>query len=281
VTRATTISAFIVLVAVAASSQSVERPIALDWHEGGNLFVLDDAGRVAVYDVKQKRRIRVFVLERSIRPADIVSAKIFNTETVFVSGSYGRQSVVLQYSPEGVLLNRFDTPDLAAGMDIDPSTHILYLASPVSRKIYSVSLEGKERRVRFLSYVGLAKTIGPLAFDQPRRRLLAGDVQSGALYAVDIRNGEYKLIANGLGSPVALAFDKTFSILYVADYSNGRIQSLKLPAATAATAWKTSMRDLSGVAPSSMPDSIFITDEKQGVFLLSIRTGQKSSIANW
>jgi DNA-binding beta-propeller fold protein YncE len=271
----------VLMIAIATDVFAETKPVAMDWHDGGSLVVLSRPGEVAVYDVEHHRHIRVFPIASNIRPSDIVSAKIFNAETLFVSGFYGRQSVILQYSLEGKLLNRFNTPDLAAGMDVDPVAHVLYAASPVSRTVYAISLGGTDQRPRLLAFVGLARTLGPVIFDAPHKRLLVADTQAGDLYAIDCRTGSYGTLTNGLGGPVALAFNKTFSVLYVADYISGKVHVLRFSPARPPEAIETSLPNLSSVATAPADDTLFIADEERGVFLFLTKTRVKSPISGW
>lgn len=271
----------LLLAALEASAQSV-KPVAMHWHQGGNLFVLSNAGEVGVYDAEQRRLIRTFPIARNIRPADLTSAKIFDAETLFVSGFYGRQSVVLQYSPEGKLLNRFDVPDLAAGIDVDPENDVLYVASPIARTVYVIALVDTNRtaRPRRLSYLGGAQTLGPLIYDEPRKRLLVADTQAGRIYSVDCKTGLYKMLTSGLFLPTALAFDNTFSTLYVADAGDGKVQVLSFSQVQPPKAYKTSLRDLTSVARAPDAETVFIGDDKKGVFLFTPKTGEKTLIAS-
>jgi 6-phosphogluconolactonase (cycloisomerase 2 family) len=265
-----------------ASASFAAKPVAMDWHNGGSLYVLSKSGEVGVYDVERRHRLRTFSIESKIQAADIVSARIFNAETVFVSGFYGRQGVILQYSPEGKLLNRFTMPDLTVGLDVDPDAHVLYVACPNSRTIYSIDLAAQGPRPQLLAFIGLARTLGPVTFDAPRKQLIVGDPQSGSLFAIDCRRKSIARLTNGLGGPVALAFDKSYSSLYVADYIGGKIHVIKFPPPIrSAKAVATSLHDLSAIAPSPADDNVFIADEERGVFLLSTRTGEKSSISGW
>jgi outer membrane protein assembly factor BamB len=269
----------LLLAALEASAQSV-KPVAMHWHQGRNLFVLSQAGEVGVYDAEQRRIIRTFPIARNIRPADLTSAKIFDAETLFVSGFYGRQSVVLQYSPEGKLLNRFNVPDLATGIDVDPKNDLLYVASPISRTVYGIALADTNRTPRRLAYLGVAQTLGPLIYDEPRKRLLVADTQAGRLYAVDPKTGSYKMLTSGLYLPTALAFDNTFSTLYVADAGDGKVQVLSFSQVQPPKAYKTSLRDLTSVARAPDAETVFIGDDKKGVFLFTPKTGEKTLIAS-
>jgi hypothetical protein len=271
--------AALALAALAAAPASSLKPVAMDFHPGGNLIVLSQSGEVDAYDALSGQRLRWFDIAAYVRPSDVVSVKLANAETVFVSGFYGRQSVVLQYSADGKLLDRFNVPDLASGTDVDADHRVLYTATP-ARTVYKVALDEKPRKPRLLAYLGPARTLGALIYDAPRQRLIVADAQAGTLYAIDCRTGSYAPLANGLGRPVAMAFDPAFTTLYVADVEDGKIHILKVAPARPQKTFTTSLRDLAAIARSPRPDSLFIADENKGVFVFSTSTGTRTPLAS-
>lgn len=269
--------AAISMIVLAGASPRALKPVAMDCHAGGNLIVLSQAGQVDTYDAASGKRLRWFDIAQYVRPSDITSAKIANAETIFVAGFYGRQSVVLQYSAEGKLLDRFNTPDLAAGIDVDAAHRILYTATP-ARTVYKVNLDDKVRKPQLLASVGAAKTLGAVIFEPPRNRLLVADAQAGTLYAIDCKTGLYAQIASGLGRPVAMAFDPAYTTLYVADLEDGQIHILKFSPSRTLKTFTTTLQDLDAVAQSPRPETIFVADEKEGIFILSTSTGARTAL---
>ena len=143
-----------------------------------------------------------------------------------------------------------------------------------------MALDEKVRKPRLLAYLGSARTLGAVIFDPPRQRLLVADAQAGTLYAIDCATGSYSLLTSGLGRPVAMAFDRTFTTLYVADVEGGEIHILKLSPACPLKSFTTSLHDLGAIAQSPRPDTLFIADENEGIFLFSTSTGTRTPIAS-
>jgi DNA-binding beta-propeller fold protein YncE len=270
-----------------AGSQRPADPIAMDWHPGGRLYVLYETGEVVAYD-NQGRLLSTLQGSYGFRPAEIVSARVHGQEVIFVSGFSGRQGTIIEYSGDGRLLQKYSTPQLAAGVDIDPGTgapkhaDILYVASAVSSDVYSINLNEPSREPTQLAYIKGAKSLGPVVFDRSHNRLFIGDEAEGDLYEVDCETGKFTVAATDLGRPISLALDSTSHLLYVADYSSGRISVLKIGEAgqrlSRSTSMSTGLEKLIAIALA--PDnSLYVADLRKGVFQFS-KAGLKVLVSN-
>ena len=236
-------------------------PVAMDWHQGGHLYVLLKNGSVSVLDETTKQKLATIPALFGTVPVEIYSVRLQEREYVFVSGFWGRSATVWQYTAEGKPHARYETPEQAASFDVDPARHLLYLASPVTNLIYSIDLNQKGSSAKRVANIRGAEAVGPVVFDQGRNRVIVGDTGHGALYDVDVTTGSYQQIGADLGRPISLGFDAAFKTLYVADSASGRIQVFRLQngAFKRAETIITSLRSLSGVT-AGPADTLFIAD---------------------
>jgi DNA-binding beta-propeller fold protein YncE len=268
------------LIIVATVIGGVSGPVAIDWHNGGNLCVLYKPGVVLVIDLARRLRINTIPIPTGLQPVEIVSARLQEREYVFVSGFLGRTGTIYQYDAKGKLLNRYETPEQAASFDIDPSKgssrRLIYAASPVNNAVYAINLDQKGAFPKTVTYIKEAAAIGPVIFDQGRNRLIVGDTaQGGGLYEIDCATGAYRQTIPALpGRPISFAFDATFKTLYIAEAATGRIEVLKLDGSgmfRQTETIPTDLRNLSGLSlgPS---DTLFLADSYRGLYQLSLRT---------
>ncbi len=247
-------------------------PIAMDWHQGGRLYLLLKNGGVSILDEPTKRKVAAIPALFGIVPVEIFSAQLKGREYVFVSGFLGRSGAVWQYTSDGKPYARFATPEQAASFDVDDARHLLYVASPVTNYVYSIDLEQKGSSSKRVAYIREAAAVGPVIFDAGRNRVIVGDTGNGALYDVDVRTGSYQQTASDLGRPISLAMDATFKTLYVADEATGRIYILRLEngAFRKVEAITTGFRTLAGVALG--PDDTLYVADGTSAYQLSLKT---------
>ncbi len=254
-------------------------PIAMDWHQGGRLYIVYGSGQVLAVDPASGVVTRSFrIYDDSLRPAEIVSAVVRGQEVVFISGFMGRVGLIVEYGAEGQPLAKFPAPELAVGLDIDPGTsgnhaHILYVASASSSAVYAINID-QPGRADEVTYIKGARSLGPVVFDRSKNRLFIGDQGNGNLYEVDCATGSFTTVATDLGSPISLAIDGASTILYVADSFSGQIQGLKLgdpqQKLTRLISYSTRLERLSAIALAPESSSLFVADLSKGVDRLYI-----------
>jgi hypothetical protein len=220
-------SIVIALAALSIAAAPGNGPIASDWHQGGHLYLLLKNGSVAILDEITKRRLGSISAIFAFEPVEIFSARLQDREYVFVSGFSGRAGAIYQYTAEGKLLAKFDTPEQAASFDVDPERHLLYVASPVTNVIYAINVDKKGAAKR-LAYIRDAAALGPVIYDPGRNRVLLGDTGRGVLYEIDATTGFYRQIASNLGHPISLGIGPLSRRLFVADSMTGLIHVLRL-----------------------------------------------------
>src|SRR5579863_4914635 len=87
----------IVLGTLDMTGQTIDRPIAMDYHAGGKLYILGAEGQVWEISASGSRML-MSSQAYGFRPADIVSARLNGQETIFISGFLGREGTIFQYS---------------------------------------------------------------------------------------------------------------------------------------------------------------------------------------
>jgi len=269
----------IALAGLAVAMAASNGPVAMDWRQGGHLYVLLKNGSVSVLDETTKQKLATIPALFGTVPVEIYSARLKEREYVFVSGFGGRSATVWQYTAEGKPYARFETPEQAASFDLDPARHLLYVASPVTNLVYAIDLDQKGSSAKRVANIRGAVAVGPVIFDQGRNRVIVGDTGGGALYDVDVTTGSYQQFGSDLGRPISLGFDAVFKTLFVADSASGRIQVFRLQngAFRPALTITTSLRGLSGVTLGPA-DTLFIADGV-GAYQLSLKTMKLSRFA--
>jgi len=266
----------IVLGTLNTTAQTIDRPIAMDYHSGGNLYVLGAEGQVWGISASGTRML-MSSQAYGFRAADIVSARLNGQETIFISGFLGREGIIFQYSASsGQLLGKTPTPELAAGFDVDPGTqspkneHILYVASPVTNTVFSFRVETGQM-IGQLASLKDAGSLGPLLFNRFHNSVFVADPLKGRVYEIGVNGERYSVIATG-GNPTALALGDDGD-LYVADAQNGKILRFMTNSSTQSYSPRVLtipqlLSRLSGlsIGPSG---TLFIADQEKGVFQLS------------
>lgn len=120
------------------------------------------------------------------------------------------------------------TLGLFAGAVVDPVASVLYLSSTRTAEIYCMPLGDKRREPKSCLRPWGAVVLGPLDIDRGGERLFVADVARGQVLAVSLATGkgaagETRTVAEGLGEPVALAWDAPRGRLWIADRLAGEI----------------------------------------------------------
>ena len=269
----------IVLAALSIAAAAADGPIALDWHQGGHLFVLLKNGSVSILHEVTKRKLGTIPALFGMEPVEIFSARLREREYVFISGFWGRSGTVWQYTAEGKPYARFETPQQAASFDVDPDRRVLYLASPVTNVVYGINLDQNGSSAKRVAIIREAEAVGPVIFDRGRNRVMVGDTGRGALYDVDVTNGSYRQIGSDLGRPISLGVGPAFKTLYVADSLTGRIHVFRLQngAFQHADAIATGLFGLSAVTLG--PDNTLFIADGRSTYQLSLATRKLARFA--
>jgi hypothetical protein len=264
-------SIVIALAALSIAAAPGNGPIASDWHQGGHLYLLLKNGSVAILDEITKRRLGGISAIFAFEPVEIFSARLQDREYVFVSGFSGRAGAIYQYTAEGKLLAKFDTPEQAASFDVDPERHLLYVASPVTNVIYAINVDKKGAAKR-LAYIRDAAALGPVIYDPGRNRVLLGDTGRGVLYEIDATTGFYREIASNLGHPISLGIGPMSRRLFVADSMTGLIHVLRLDNGDFkySEAINTGLRSLSAITMG--PNESLLIADGYGAYQMPLST---------
>ena len=256
---------------------SMLKPVEMDWRGTGQLYLLLNNGDVIRYDATRGETHQPIRGARGFRAAQLVSP-VSSSPYFFISGFLARSGVVMQYTSDGKLVAQLQTPELAAGMDIDPTPNarVLYLVSAVSSSIYSIRPDQTDRPAKEVAFIKEARNLGPVFFDAARNKLLVGDLWTGSLYEIDCKSGSYQVVLKDLGEPVSLALDPSTKVLYVADAAHGRVNVFSYDPKKGFVRSKvinTGLQDLSAIALA--PGGLFVSDLKTGVYKYSSSDGLK------
>jgi hypothetical protein len=118
----------------------------------------------------------------------------------------------------------------SAGVAYDSMTNSAFFSSPADQTIYRLQVLSGDRRPAqgWTSIYGGSVSLGPVAVDARRRRLLVSDAFSGVLYSVDLETRRQSRFAEGFGVINSLSVDEPREILYVADSGRRSLWSLSL-----------------------------------------------------
>jgi sugar lactone lactonase YvrE len=227
---------------LAQSAATLKAPIAVDKLPSGDLFALTQESGVYRFhqDGMKLAPAGSFTLQEGQVPTDIVSAIANREPTLFITAmappSYARSNSngpvaggsVSQYNPDGKLRASWKTRHIPSGLDFDPKTNTLYVASYDTAEIYQAAISEQKETVQLCGNIVGARKLGPVIVDNRREQLLVGEVQNGEIYSFNLKTHKSHLVATGLGSPQALALSPDGQQLFIADAALHKIYSLDL-----------------------------------------------------
>jgi DNA-binding beta-propeller fold protein YncE len=208
-----------------APSDKAQGPVAISALPSGELVVLGGRGKLSLIDPGSGRVRDLKSTLGYFTPPDMVAAHIGDQDSIFVAlyNASLRRGTLAQYSLSGQQLRMWMARSSIAGIAIDTSQQIAYLADPVTGEISSLALNGSRGDFTFVLEVAGITRVGPLAVDGERRRLFVADIGVGSIYAVDLASRKSHLLASGLGEPAALAYDSDQQVLYIADPARHKV----------------------------------------------------------
>ncbi len=168
-------------------------------------------------------------LRSAYNPTEIACASIQGRTTALVTASVLKNVLVLGVDVgSGRWAELGSARGASAGVAYDSKTNFGFFSSPVDQTIYRLEISPAERgaEVRsgsrkpaqaWISIYGGSVSLGPVAVDTRRRRLLVSDAFSGVLYSVDLETRRQSRLAESFGVINSLSVDETREILYVAD----------------------------------------------------------------
>lgn len=228
----TIFTSFVLLVGLtsAMASEAPYRPIALDKHGSGDLYILDASGRIFA---RNANAIRPFgSIPFGSRAVDILSARLNGEEYVFVCsiasgmqmqqqqsnapGTYGYGQIT-ELDSTGHWVRKWDLPVECGGLDIDPTTHVIYFANSRAPEFFSLRVDDPKSQPHTEGFIKGAHVLGPLVIDPARHVLYAADPISGTIFSYQLETHESRILSDTLGAPQALALSEDGMHLYVAD----------------------------------------------------------------
>ena len=161
-------------------------------------------------------------------PSDIVAAIANEEPALFIAFLAPTGGYVSQYTLDGKLRLNWKMAHIPSGLDFDPNTDIVYVASYDSAEIYQASIRDHNQMLRYCGPILGARQLGPLIVDDSRNQLLVGEVENGQVYSFDLKTRKSHLLASDLGSPQALLLSTDRRQLFIADAVRRKIYRLDL-----------------------------------------------------
>jgi hypothetical protein len=179
-------------------------------------------------------------LHSAYNPTEIACVSIQGRTTALVTASVLKNVLVLGVDVgSGRWAELGSARGASAGVAYDSKTNSAFFSSPVDQSIYRLEISPLERgaEVRsggrktaqaWVSIYGGSVSLGPVAVDSRRRRLLVSDAFSGVLYSVDLETRRQSRFAESFGVINSLSVDEARETLYVADSGKRSVWSLLL-----------------------------------------------------
>ena len=190
-------------------------------------------------------------------PIDDKEEDTYRTEVVYQLAAGGKLS--------GGRLARFESEHAFVTAAFDESRDRAFLATARPPRIFLLDLTKKRAKPRLWAELPDAGSIGTIFFDAANNRLYSGYGERGTLHAVDAGSSapRPRRVAEGLGSPGAMAMAPSGRTLFVCDARGGQIW--KLDCSTASGCTEASVfTTRTFVAPSSIAvaadDTVWVGD---------------------
>ncbi len=179
-------------------------------------------------------------LRSAYNPTEIACATIQGRTTALVTASVLKNVLVLGVDVgSGRWAELGSARGASAGVAYDSKTNSAFFSSPVDQSIYRLEISPAEKGAQvksgsrkpaeaWVSIYGGSVSLGPVAVDTRRRRLLVSDAFSGVLYSVDLETRRQSRFAESFGVINSLSVDETRETLYVADSGKRSVWSLLL-----------------------------------------------------
>ena len=209
---------------------TLRAPIALDRLPSGDLFALTQSDGVYRFHENSTTLSKVgyFTLPVEYRPSDLVSALVNKQPALFVAYLALGGGYVSQFRPDGGVVATWGTQHMPGGLDFDPRTDTIYVATYDSAEVYSTSIRDRSGLLKYCGSIFGARQLGPVIVDTSRDQLLVAELQDGRIYSFSLKSHQSRLIASGLGSPQALLLSPDGQYLFFADSARGKIYRLGL-----------------------------------------------------
>jgi hypothetical protein len=250
---------------IASAISAAAYPIALDYHNGIDLYALDSSGTIRAVSMASKnygviRTIATIQLRPSGHPVDIVAYDAWNGENVVASELLGNNTVFHVYDPKAKQ-SQFTINKPCAGFDVDVPRQQIYAASSLGNEVIKIDL--RTRQISTAARIDGAQSLGPVVIGVSAKSLFTADQRTGQIFQIELNTQRTQHIVGTVSQPVAMTFDEANQVLYVADASFGVIYRFPFGKARDLPPIATNLRELSGLAigPNG---TLFVSDSKFG-----------------
>lgn len=145
--------------------------------------------------------------------------------------------------------------DNPKGIDLDPSTDMLYWVESVSDRVYRAKTDGSMKEAILTNLSGLPNDI---ILDPPNNRLFLAN-QGDGIFTADLDGNNLSYIADGFGS-TAVEYDPNEDKVYYAKWNTGQVKRMNPDGTNLEVIYENTTGELSGIALDLINQKVYVSN---------------------